>query len=375
LQAEDLTPKILDIVYDKAEGNPFFIEELIRALVDAKAIYRDGATWRADESIRSSMLPISAQSIVLSRFDRLLPAQQRLAQQAAVIGHLFPAILLARLSNIQVGLEDELWELEAEGLLYQQQSAPQAEYAFRHVLTQEAIYRTLLRKQRTELHQQLAEAIEELYAESLPAHYEQLAYHYARSEAQEKAIEYLAKAGEKARSAYLNEEAVDNFEQVLSRIDALQMNEPLGSIGEWRLIALRGLAQTHFSKGQIDQAEVFLRQAIAVGQEIQLPRLELYRLYHLYGDLLFWLGRYTELMQMAESALASLGAETQSLEAALMIQLTAVAAAGLEDQERFLEYQYRNSSFLHQLPYIEELRPAYFGIVKALANGRRFAEA
>src|SRR5207247_2465459 len=111
-----------------------------------------------------------------------------------------------------------LWELEEQELIYQERVVPEEEYSFKHVLTQETIYNSILRRQRPLLHQQVGEAIEALYPGGLEEHVEQLAYHYERSGADEKAVEYLLKAGEKARRAYLNEEAIGYFQRALERL-------------------------------------------------------------------------------------------------------------------------------------------------------------
>jgi DNA-binding SARP family transcriptional activator len=375
LQTVDLPPKVLDLVYRKAEGNPFFTEELIRALIDAGVIYRDGDRWRTHDSIKEHVLPTSVQSIILSRFDRLPASQQRLVQLASVIGHIVPVAVLARIASSNGRLEEHLRELEAEEFLLKERSTPQVEYAFRHVLMQEAVYRTLLRGQREETHQQVAQAIEELYADALSGHFEQLAYHYTRSRAKAKAIEYLVKAGAKARSAYLNDDAVDYFELALARMDELDQPAPRTTIGEWKLTAWQGLGQIHFVRGQIQQAEPFVRQAIAIAEELGIARLELFRLYHLFGDILYWLGRFDELAKLGEDGLALLGEDVESLEGAVMNQLAAVAYERQERQAEFLEYQLRNAKLLHKLPYIEELRPAFFGVVKVFSYQRRLDEA
>src|SRR5262249_51379189 len=144
---------------------------------------------------------------------------------ASVMGRLFRRRLLRRIVGDEPAVERALWELEDRGLIYQERVVPEEEFSFKHVLTQETIYRSLLRRRRAVLHQQVGEAIEAAYAAGLDEHAEALAYHYEQSGADEKAVEYLLKAGEKARRAYLNEEAIGYFQRALKRLDGSALGE------------------------------------------------------------------------------------------------------------------------------------------------------
>ena len=117
-----------------------------------------------------------------------------------------------------IGPAAALDRLTERDFVYLERSWPEAEYSFKHVLTQEAVYGTLLAGRKTQLHRQAGEAMEALDADSLAEHYEALAHHYDRGDAGEKAVEYLLKAGEKARRAYLNDEAIGYFERALARL-------------------------------------------------------------------------------------------------------------------------------------------------------------
>src|SRR5207248_9405873 len=184
--------------------------------------------------------PESIQSVILTRVDRLEQELKHVLQSAAVIGRLFQRRLLAQVTRKEQELERMLWALEDLQLIYQEQAVPEEEYSFKHVLTQETVYGSILRGHRTVFHQQVAEAIESLYQEGLDEYYEQLAYHYERSGADEKAVEYLLKAGEKARRANLNEEAINYFQRALQRLEAEALRE---ARKEWRLEGLKGLGQ------------------------------------------------------------------------------------------------------------------------------------
>ena len=162
-------------------------------------------------------MPEGVQGVILSRVDRLAAGDRQVLQAASALGRLFRLRVLARLIPSELNLDTALDRLAERDFVYLERMWPEAEYSFKHVLTQQAVYGTLLAGRKTQLHRQAGEAIEALYADSLAEHYEVLAHHYDRSDANDKAVEYLLKAGEKARRAYLNEDAIAYFERALAR--------------------------------------------------------------------------------------------------------------------------------------------------------------
>jgi len=202
-----------------------------------------------------------------------------------------------------------LWELEEQALIYQERAVPQEEYSFKHVLTQETIYQTILRPRRALFHQQVAEAMEALYQEGLEEYFEQLAYHYERSGADEKAIEYLLKAGEKAGRAYLNGEAIGYFQRALERLGRSGL---AAAHQEWHLAALKGLGQTYHGVGRPAEAAEQFRQAVVVGKALGLDAQELTRLSSWLADALYWQNRLDEMIEIGQEGLALLGDDTES---------------------------------------------------------------
>jgi tetratricopeptide (TPR) repeat protein/regulation of enolase protein 1 (concanavalin A-like superfamily) len=301
-------------------------------------------------------LPESLQSIIQSRFDRLEPALKQVLQCASVIGRLFRPQLLERVLPDGSALDPALWMLEEQQFIYQERVVPEVEYSFRHVLTQEAIYASLLRRRRAELHQQVAEAIEALFPEGREEQYGSLAYHYERSPADEKAIEYLLLAGERSLRAYLNEEAIRYFRQALTRLDRCAAP---GEGREARLRALKGLGQTYFEIGREAEAEEPLRLAIAVAREIGLPPLERAPLYHWLGAVLHWMQRDEEAFPVCEEGHALLGEHSETLEAALMNHRMGLCYSRTGNRQRAWEFALRNASFIERLPYSAELRHVY----------------
>ncbi len=221
LAIEDLPSAVRDLVLDRSQGNPFFIEEVVRSLIDAGVVYRENGSWRAREEIDSIRVPQSVQSVILGRVDRLDENLKQVLQAASVIGRVFRRQVLACATQQQAELEDALWELQDRALVYQERTIPEEEYSFKHVLTQETVYHNILQGRREAIHGRVAEAIEVLYQDSLEEYCEQLAYHYEEGGDAEKAIEYLHKAGSKAMRSSANEAAIAHLTRGLELLKTL----------------------------------------------------------------------------------------------------------------------------------------------------------
>src|SRR5262249_19218457 len=154
----------------------------------------------------------TVQGVLAARIDRLTPDEKDLLQQLAVIGRAFP---LSLLRHVILQPEDELYHvlasLQRKEFLYEQPAFPEVEYMFKHALTQEVAYGTVLHERRKALHERTAQAIEGLYAGRLEEHYSDLAHHYTRSGNTEKAVEYLHLAGQQAVQRSANEEAITHL--------------------------------------------------------------------------------------------------------------------------------------------------------------------
>jgi len=217
LDIHDLPEATKAVILAHAEGNPFFVEEVVRLLIERGVIYRADDRWHARESIGDLTVPDTIKSVILSRIDRLQGDVKYVLQCAAVIGRVFQRRLLEYLSGQSEALEKHLGRLEEHELIYKERIVPELEYAFKHALTQETAYEGILVRSRRAFHQRIGEGIEALYREQLEEYYELLAFHYSRSDDQEKAIDYLVKAGQKAADRYANTQALSYFGQALER--------------------------------------------------------------------------------------------------------------------------------------------------------------
>jgi class 3 adenylate cyclase/predicted ATPase len=196
------------LILAKTEGNPFFMEELVQALADQGILARvEGGGARLIRPLMAIQVPPTVQGVLAARIDRLPAAEKALLQTLAVVGKEFPWRLLMQV----VAQPDEdvhrlLSHLQGGEFIYERPAFPEPEYTFKHALTQEVAYNSLLLERRRLLHARAAQAIETLFGDQLEDYYHELAHHYLRSETTEKAVEYLGRAGRQAaqRSAYVD---------------------------------------------------------------------------------------------------------------------------------------------------------------------------
>ena len=216
LEADALPADVEELVTGKAEGNPFYIEEVTKALVEAGVLERVADTgYRLARAIDQVEIPGTIQEVILSRIDRLAREAKEAMQLASVVGREFTARVLDRISDLEAQLSDVLGELAALELILEKEHFPELAYMFKHALVHDVAYATLLAERRRALHRLVGTAIEELYADRLAEQYETLAHHYFEGQDWEKALGYLDRAGDKAAAAYANQEALRFYGRAL----------------------------------------------------------------------------------------------------------------------------------------------------------------
>ena len=213
LATADLPSDLQALIIRKAEGNPFFIEEVVKSLQEVGVLRREADRYVLTRSSEGVMIPDTIQGVIMARIDRLADAPKKTLQLASVIGREFTRRLLDRIAEMRDRTEDFLRELKAIELIYEKSLFPELAYMFKHALTHEVAYGSLLVQRRRELHGVIGQAVEELYANRLSEQYEVLAYHFFRAEEWTKALEYLLKAAQKAAQAFANREAAALYEQ------------------------------------------------------------------------------------------------------------------------------------------------------------------
>jgi predicted ATPase len=203
-------------------GNPFFLEETVRMLVETKTLEGSRGQYRLTLPLQALQVPPTVQTILAARIDRLSPDDKRLLQTAAVAGKDVPFALLQAIAELpDEALRAGLDRLRIAEFIYESGLFPDLEYAFKHALTHEVTYGTLLQERRRILHAHLVGAIERLHADRLGEQIERLAHHALRGEVWEKAVAYLRQAGLRAMARGANREAIAHLEQALGALRRL----------------------------------------------------------------------------------------------------------------------------------------------------------
>jgi class 3 adenylate cyclase len=210
------------VIIERTEGNPFFMEETVQVLLDEGALVRDGAAVKLTRSLNTLKIPPTVQGILAARIDRLPSDAKELLQTLAVIGREFTLSLIRGVvSKSDNELNRLLDDLQVGEFIYEQPAAGDTEYVFKHALTQEVAYNSVLMERRQQLHERTAAALESLYARSIEEHLAALAHHYGRSDNPDKAVQYLTRAGQQALSRSAFTEAQAQLQQGLEWIKKL----------------------------------------------------------------------------------------------------------------------------------------------------------
>jgi len=222
LGADASLQPLKQLLIERTEGNPFFMEESVRTLVETKVLAGERGKYRLTGSLETTRVPATVHALLAARIDRLSADEKRLLQSAAVVGKDVPFLLLHAIAELS---EDEtrrdLGHLQAAEFLYETRLFPDLEYTFKHALTHEVAYGSILQERRRTLHASIAEAIERLYPDRLAEQVELLAHHAFHGELWQKAATYLRQAGAKAADRSAQREAVSYFEQALDALKHL----------------------------------------------------------------------------------------------------------------------------------------------------------
>lgn len=212
----DIPEQFRRLILSRASGVPFYIEEILRMLIDDRILISDGGQWSiADDKEIPLDVPENLQDLILTRFDRLIPIQRNVLQTASVIGRKFNAYLLNEVMQFDElqSLQQVLSSLEEKAFILPADEHDPDSFIFRHVLTSDAVYKTLLRRDRKRLHGIVAETLERVYEDELESQVEVLAGHYMRSIYLDKALHYLLLAGEKSSREYANLQSRHYYEE------------------------------------------------------------------------------------------------------------------------------------------------------------------
>jgi class 3 adenylate cyclase/tetratricopeptide (TPR) repeat protein len=207
---------------ERTEGNPFFLEESVRTLVETGVLVGEPGAYRLAKPFQATQMPPTVQALLGARIDRLPAEAKRLLQAAAVIGTEVPLLLLQAVAEMpDETLGRDLAHLQAAEFLYETSLYPDVEYTFKHALTHEVVYRTLLQERRIALHGRIANALEAMYAGRLGQHVERMAHHAVQGRLWALAVRYLRESGVKALVRSAHREAIEYFQQALEAVGHL----------------------------------------------------------------------------------------------------------------------------------------------------------
>ncbi len=210
-----ITPELNQLILSRGTGNPLFIEEFTRALLEKGYIAKSNDSYVLTIKPAEIQVPETVQGIIGSRIDNLRGNLKRTLQVSSVIGREFSSAVLQMTMGLSAGLEEALSELQGLELIYEKNLFPEIEYTFKHALTQDVAYNSLLVRSRREIHRKVGQAIEQLYPNRQEEFCETLAHHYSRAEDLEKAYHYLKLSGDKAFRNYSTLESFRYYEEAL----------------------------------------------------------------------------------------------------------------------------------------------------------------
>jgi tetratricopeptide (TPR) repeat protein len=286
--AQALSPAVLQALLTKADGNPFFLEELTQTMLAAAAAPAQLA------------LPDTIHEVLMARMDRLPEPTRRLLQMASILGRVVSVQLLRTLWDDPGEIEDHLALLQRLEFLYEQVGAAEPQYIFKHALTQEVAYTTILHTHRQAFHTTIGQTLEAMYADHLDDMLEHLAYHYGHSTDAAKAVTYLRQLGAQAAHSFAHVEAVTAYQQALPHVEHL----PAGQQDRSRLDILLRLAFSLSILGRFrDILELLVPQQERL-EHLQEPAL-MGPYYCRLGITCIYLGAFDQSMQHAQRALVA----------------------------------------------------------------------
>ncbi len=261
LAVEDLPKKTRNMIMEKSEGNPFFIEEIIRSMLDRGLIVQENSHWRATQEIERIDLPGTLNGVITARLDRLDDSARLILQSAAVLGREFSPEVLSELVDAPELVEQTLTELQRRELVREKSRFPEPRFAFKHVLTQEAAYDSILLSNRRELHRMAAESLAKRHPEAAA----EIARHLLEARQVGRALPYLVQAGDQAARAYATTEAIRNYQQAIEHRDAVEDPDLVRR-------AYEGLGSVLLFSNQIPEALKTYQEMLAIGEaQAHLP--------------------------------------------------------------------------------------------------------
>jgi class 3 adenylate cyclase/tetratricopeptide (TPR) repeat protein len=274
LKDGEVVPELKEFILSRAEGNPLYMEEFTRALLEGGFIRQKDKQYVLIKKTSEIEIPDTIQGIIAGRIDRLEDHLKQTLQVASVIGRDFAFRVLQTITEMQEEIKSHLLSLQALEFIYEKRLFPELEYIFKHALTQEVAYNSLLIQRRKQIHENIGRAIEEIYLDRLEEFYEMLAYHYAKSKNSDKAYQYLKLSANKAGRNFGNWEALQFYRQaidVLGKMPATESNRKEGI--QIRLALAMPAMFLSYPKDSIDELKIGVKLAKEEGDVRNLAKL------------------------------------------------------------------------------------------------------
>jgi len=276
------------VLIESTEGNPFFLEESVRALIETGALAGELGAYRLIQPVTHLQVPATVEQVLAARIDRLAEEQRRLLQSAAAIGKDVPYPILAAIADLtEENLSESLRQLQGAEFLYETADAPDLAYTFKHALTHEVAYASIVQGKRA-LHARIVEVMEAVYGDRLEEHIDRLGHHAFRGQVWSKALRYLRRAGDRAFARSANRQAARFFEQAIEVIPHLPGSAELREQAIDMRLAMRNALSL---LGEAQRTLAYLREARSLAEEAGDTR-RLGRALSFETNCLYLLGEY-----------------------------------------------------------------------------------
>ncbi len=338
---QDVPPPELLTLVEKTQGNPFFVEEVIRGLIEAGVLARVGGGWRLTRPVEETLVPDSIEGVITARLDRLEERSREVLQVAAVVGRRFHYPILAGVMSRRDDLPDRLARLAEADLVFPDDIDRDAAYLFRHALTRDVAYEAILYARRRELHRRVVHRIEELHAARLDEQLALLAHHALQAEDWPRAFAFHLRAGRLAQARYANHEAIALYQRALliaphvaagagqAEPEVATATDPHVTLDDQIIELNERLGVVHALIGEYDTALTRYQTALDLFRSQSDPPIDdLVRLHHHTAHVYERRAAFETAFEWIERALALAG-DTQSLELARCLLL----GAGLHQRQ------------------------------------------
>lgn len=272
MKIKDPTSRLVNLILQKAEGNPFFLEEVVRSLIDTRVVEQNISTgrWQIIKAIEHITIPHTLRGVIVARIDSLAEDTKEILKIASTIGRSFFYRVLEAVCENKEHLRTHLENLQQLEIIYEKNPLPELAYSFKHALTQEVTYDSILLKRRRELHHRVGKCFEELFAGRLEEFYGLLANHFAQAEDWEKAQDYLFKVADRAVKVAADAEALSHYQQAMAAYER--------AFGDrWnpfqRAVLERKMGEAFFRRGEHHRAAEYMQRALTyIGNPYPISR-------------------------------------------------------------------------------------------------------